>query len=318
MIDLPTLPFIDFAVDLAPLLLIAALLLLSLLSFIFIFHLRFKTRKSNYLESFNSLWTVRLLLVSFIILWALNELLRLPFFRKRYYSPLLSTLTLAQHVNLCRVHVVLSLGFLEPGCLVILLFLLNVSIKKKTPRGSWALAFLLATCLPVFLLQFLFVFFQRYELHLPKFLLETSKISGGDGQTVLCSYPLLSTILFGAFVIIYCFYFLFSCWTVLSLVINKKLRSRIYCLAVTVLSMLALQVFFLGLSALWPPEKPAFGVLELMIFLTMFTCTAVGEGIFIIIPITDSLAISEDCCRSHSGEQTWPLEPSSSTNEEIV
>ncbi|KAH7543775.1 hypothetical protein ACOSP7_031475 [Xanthoceras sorbifolium] len=315
MIDLPSLPFLDFAVDLAPLLLVVALLLLSLLSFGFIFHLRFKTRKSHYLESFNSLWTVRLLLVSFVILWALNELLRLPFLRKKYFHHFLSTLTRTQQANLCKVHVVLSLGFLEPGFLVILLFLLNVSIKKKTPRGSWAFAFLLATCLPVFLLQFLFVFFRRLDFHLPESFFESSKVSGADGETVLCSYPLLSTILFGAFVIIYCFYFMFSCWTVLSLVINKMLRSRIYCLTVTVLSTISLQVLFQGLSALWPPEKQAFGALELVIFLSMFTCAAVGEGIFIIIPITDSLAVSGECYRWISGDQTRPLEPS---NEESV
>ncbi|KAK1574809.1 hypothetical protein Q3G72_000139 [Acer saccharum] len=301
MLDLPSLPFLDFAVDLAPLVLVAVILFLSLLSFVFIFHLCFKTRKSQYLESFNSLWTVRLLLVSFIILWALNELLRLPFFRKKYYHTFFSTLTLTQQANLCRVHVVLSLGFLEPGCLVILLFLLNASIKKKTPRSSWALALLMVTCLPVFLLQFLFVFYQRFDLHLPKFFIESSKVSSADGEMVLCSYPLLSTILFGAFVTIYCFYFMFCCWTVLSLVINKTLRSRIYCLSVTVLSTIALQIFFLGVSAFWPPEKPAFSVLELVIFLSFFTCTAVGEGIFIIIPITDSLSVSRESFQLNSG-----------------
>ncbi|KAK2634111.1 hypothetical protein Ddye_028903 [Dipteronia dyeriana] len=316
MLDVPALPFLDFAVDLAPLVLVAVLLFLSLLSFGFIFHLCFKTRKSQYLESFNSLWTVRLLLVAFIILWTLNELLRLPFFRKKYYHTFFSTLTLTQQANLCRVHVVLSLGFLEPGCLVILLFLLNVSIKKKTPRGSWALALLMATCLPVFLLQFLFVFYQHFELHLPKFFIESSKVSGAEGEMVLCSYPLMSTILFGAFVTIFCFYFMFCCWTVLSLVINKTLRSRIYCLSVTVVSTIALQIFFLGVSAFWPPEKPAFSVLELVIFLSFFTCTAVGEGIFIIVPITDSLSVSRESFRLNSGEQTRPLQPLS--NEERV
>lgn len=58
---------------------------------------------------------------------------------------------------------------------------------------------------------------------------------------------------------------------------------------------LVLQVLLMVLSELCTPERPEFGMLELMIFLSMFTCAAVGEGIFIIIPIRDSLAVTKDC-----------------------
>ncbi|KAJ4726733.1 Plasminogen activator inhibitor [Melia azedarach] len=295
MIELPSIPLIpDFAIDLATLSLISFLLLLSFFSLCLIFYLHFKTQNTHYLQRFNALWTVRLLLVFIIILWTLNENLRLPLLRRNYLYLFFQNLTLFQQSSLCKVHLVLSLGFLEPGFLVTLLFLLHVSIKKKTPRGSWAFALLLAVCLPLSVLQFLFVFFQRLEKRLPMFFRRSSvifRVEDSGEKTVLCSYPLLSTCLFGGFIVVYLLYFLFSCWSVVSLVINKKLRIRTYTLAFAVLTSIALQVLFLGLSVLWTPEKQAFGLVTFLAFLSTFTCAVVGQGILVISPIADSLAV---------------------------
>lgn len=297
---IPPLPFLESAYDFITLSFITALLLLSLLSLTFIFHLRIKSRTAPHLQNFNSLWTVRFLLVFFISLWALNELLRLPFFRTGYVYPFPPNLTLTQQANLCKIHVVLSLGFLEPGFLVTLLFLVNVSIKKKIPHahGLWAIAFVFATCLPIFLLQILFVFYTRLGLRLPLCFQRSSILHKNEfgEETVLCTYPLLSTIIFGAFGIVYSLSFLLSCWEVVSLVINKGLRTRIYGLALTVLLTLPLQILFLGLSVLWSAEKHAFGGVALLVFLSTLTCAAVGEGILVIKPIADSLAAGGDCC----------------------
>ncbi|KAJ0101240.1 hypothetical protein Patl1_05262 [Pistacia atlantica] len=302
MINLSSLLYLNFAIDLATLSLIILLLLFSLLSLCLIFYLRFRTQSSNdnYLDRFNAFWTVRLLLVIFIIFWTLNELLRIPFFRIGYIYPFFTSLTLSQQDNLCKIHLVLSLGLLEPGFLVTLLFLLHVSIKQKTPRGSWAFAFLLATCLPISLVQFLFVFFQRLAVGLlPNIFLVTSTIvkDGLGGNTVLCAFPLFSTALFGAFGIVYCLYFMFSCWSVISLVINKTLRVRIRILAFTVLASIGLQVLFLGLSVLWEPKVGAFGAVAFLVFLSTFACAVVGEVILVIIPIIDSLAVRGDSYR---------------------
>ncbi|KAL2527523.1 Uncharacterized protein Adt_12577 [Abeliophyllum distichum] len=119
--------------DLATVAIIAALLLLSVVSFSFIFYLRIKSRRMQHLQNFNSLWTVRLLLVTFAFLWAVNEIIRLPNVRRKYFDPFL---TLNQQTNLCKFHVVLSFGFYEPGFLITLLFLVNVSIKKKKPMSN--------------------------------------------------------------------------------------------------------------------------------------------------------------------------------------
>ncbi|XP_022714546.1 uncharacterized protein LOC111274176 [Durio zibethinus] len=295
MFFIPTLPFLDSSIDFATISFIAALLILSLFSICFIFHLRFKSRSSCHLQNFNSLWTVRFLFVFFITFWALTELLRLPLFRRRYFYPLLPQLTVPQQANLCKVHLVLSLGFFEPGFLVTLLFLLDVSVKKTTPRSFFSVFFVLASCLPIFLLQVYFVFFPDSKRRFPELFHRSWFVSwnSDDHKTVLCAYPLLSTILFGVFGAVFSLSFLLSFWRVVSHVINKALKVRIFALALTVIIALPLQILFMGLSVLWTPDKTGFDGVALFVFLSTFTCAVVGEGILVIKPIADSLAAEE-------------------------
>lgn len=96
----------------------------------------------------------------------------------------------------------------------------------------------------------------------------------------------------------------------MSLVINKKLRVRTYTLALTVLIAVTLQVLFLVLSLFWEPGELTFGVVEFIEFLSTFTCAAVGQGILVIIPIVDSLAVGGDCCR------WYPIITQTKTEEE--
>ncbi|XVE64470.1 hypothetical protein DITRI_Ditri07aG0103400 [Diplodiscus trichospermus] len=306
------LTFFDSAFDFATISLITVLLFLSLFSICFIFYLRFKSRSSRHLQNFNSLWTYRFLFVFFITFWALSELLRLPLFGRRYFYPLLSQLTLPQQANLCKVHLVLSLGFFEPGFLVTLLFLLDVSVKKTHPRSFFSVFFVFASCLPIFLLQVYFVFFPGLEIHFPEPFYRSWYLSwkSHGHKTVLCAYPLVSTILFGVFALVFTLSFLFSFWRVVSHVINKALRVRIFSLALTVLIGIPLQVLFMGLSVLWTPDKTSFDGVALLVFLSTFTCAVAGEGILVIKPIADSLAAGggeggESC--SHGERSSLPL-----------
>ncbi|CAI9762509.1 unnamed protein product [Fraxinus pennsylvanica] len=61
--------------DLVTVAIIAAFLLLSVLSFLFIFHLRLKSRRMRHLQEFNSLWIVRLLLVT-VLDFVINKSIR--------------------------------------------------------------------------------------------------------------------------------------------------------------------------------------------------------------------------------------------------
>ncbi|PON71995.1 plasminogen activator inhibitor [Parasponia andersonii] len=287
----------SFALDVAVLSFVTALLLLSVFSISFILHLCFKSRTSHHLQRFNSLWTVRFLLVLFITLWALNELLRLPLLRRTT-----TTAGPAQQATLCKIHVALSLGLFEPAFLGTLLFLVDFSIKKETPNGRWAVASILATCLPLLCLQTLVLFSSKTlqaTLRLPDYFLRSSvaRYSGPGETTVLCAYPLLSTAAFGAFGLGFSAMFLVSAWRVASVVINKALRVRIYGLALTVLISLPVQIVMLGLSAAWTPDDDAYGGVSLAVFLSTLSCAVVGEGILVIKPIADSLAVrGQSCC----------------------
>ncbi|KAL3714351.1 hypothetical protein ACJRO7_006300 [Eucalyptus globulus] len=299
MSAVPTLPPLDTAIDLALLALIAVLLLLSSLSFACVIHLCLKSRSAPHLGNFNSLWTVRLLLVSSTALWALVELLRVPFFRRRYLVPFLPFLTESQQADICRFHSVLSLGLCEPVFLLTALFLVNVSIKKQDPCRLWALAFVFGACLPLLFLQILFVFYQPIYLLLPEIFGRSTYVSKDafGNETVLCTYPLMSIIVFGAFGITYSLCFLLSCWKVMSLVINKGLRTRIYVLAMAVLVSLPLEILLLGVSVMWMPDRAVYKVLELGVFLCTLACTVAGEGILVIRPIMDTLAAGGECCQ---------------------
>ncbi|GMN44324.1 hypothetical protein TIFTF001_013532 [Ficus carica] len=284
------------AFDVAVLWLIAAVLVLSLFSLCFILHLCFKSRTSRHLRHFNSLWTVRSLLVLFIALWSLSELLRLPLLRRRLF------LHRHHQALLCKLHVALSLGFLEPAFLVTLLFLVDVSVKKDFINGlSSVTASVFSTCSPLLLLQILVLFFSSPRLELlglPYYFWSASYSveSSGDASTVLCSYPLLSTAVFGSFGVGYSVTFLFSAWRVVSMVINKALRVRIHGLVLTVLVSLPVQVVLLVLSVLWSPGEPAFDGVSLAVFLSKFACAVAGEGILVIKPIADSLIVWRQFC----------------------
>lgn len=289
----PSIPIANYAFDLATLLFIGGLILLSTLSLSLILHLGLRSRRFSHLQHFNYLWTVRLLLVTFASLWALNELLRLPIFRQNYLYPFLPAITLEQQANFCKVHAVLSLGFFEPGFLVTLLFLVNVSIKKRLPRRMWALPIALcASCSPILLLQGIFVFYSPFQGQLPK-LMHGSSILLTDAlgkKTVLCTYPFFSSAIFGAFAIAYSLAFLLSCWRVVTFVINKSIRARIDMLVSTLMFTLPMQILCLALTFLWSPNDLAYCFSVLTMFSSVAWLLVVSLVILVIKPISDALA----------------------------
>ncbi|KAK4351016.1 hypothetical protein RND71_030329 [Anisodus tanguticus] len=293
----PSAPIADGTFDFVTICFISGLILLSLLSFIFTFHLRLRSRQYPHLQNFNSLWTVRLLLVLFAFLWAFNEVFRLHLIPRKYNFPFLPTLTLNQQSNLCKVHVVLSLGLFEPGFLITLLFLVNVSIKTQSPSGIWAAIVVWPICLPLLVLQILCVFFSPLQEHIPKYMHSSSflSIDLSGNKTVLCTYPLYSGILFGGFTVAYLLAFLFSCWRVISFVINRKIQVRLNLLATSFMIALPVQIVCLVLLPIWPAEDPIHGVAVLVMFLAVAWCVAVGEVTLVIKPIADAFVAGRAC-----------------------
>ncbi|KAI5657565.1 hypothetical protein M9H77_26358 [Catharanthus roseus] len=113
---------------------------------------------------------------------------------------------------------------------------------------------------------------------------------------MLCKYPLISSLIFGAFAVSYLLAFLISSWKVVAFVINKNIRARINTLASTVMIALPLQVLCLALSALWTPDDPAYGCAVLAMFLCVVWFVVVGEVILVITPITEALAAGGHYC----------------------
>ncbi|CAN0922704.1 hypothetical protein LINGRAHAP2_LOCUS33194 [Linum grandiflorum] len=317
--DAPTAsPLLETIVDLVTLCSTFAILVLSLVSLLFVFHLYLKSStaagsSSRHLRSFNSLWSVRFCLVLFITLWALTDLLRVPSFRRRY-TP--KGFTVSQQITLCKLHVSLSLGLFEPGFLVTLLYLVNISVKKTAPprRSFAAFIFVSVACLPPFLLQIFIVAFGASVFHLPPFfnrsylLPETvvDNVEEESDQEVLCLYPFMSCVVFGGFVVWYLIAFSISCFKALTLVINKGLRMRLYGLTLVVMVTLPLQLVSLGFSVMWTPRDEAYAVLSLVIFLTALVIAAVGEGILVIRPIADSLAVGSQEIQLGGSRQPEP------------
>ncbi|WCJ32456.1 hypothetical protein M5689_013877 [Euphorbia peplus] len=294
MLDFFWSPLLQIAFESATLCSLTGLLVLSLISLTYILHLHLKSRNEQHLQRFNSLWTVRFLLVSFTTLWAFSELLHLSIFHRNRLLPFLPSFTVSQQINLCKIHVVFSLGLFEPGFLITQLFLVNVSIQKETPQGYWAIIFVFSTCFPLLVLQVLVVFATK--IHLPKVFLHSFIVMKNDvgEDMVMCAYPLMSSVLFTAFAIWFIIAFTLSFYKIITIVINKGIRARIYTLAIVIQLTLPLQVVFLGLSALWLPQDTRYSAFVFFELICSLVVAATGEGILVIKPIVDSLSVGDD------------------------
>ncbi|KAK6936629.1 hypothetical protein RJ641_033659 [Dillenia turbinata] len=286
---------LDSSVDVLTISSVIALLFLSSVSLFFIFQLRFRSKVSPKLHHFNSLWAIRFLLVIFIFLWSLSQLLRHPSF----FTSL--SLSLSSQVYFCKFHIVLSLGLLQPAFLVILLYLVIVSIRKPNSKNSLCAVSLVLIVFPVVLLQSFFLFFWDGN-QLPDIFVRSWSVADPDSQNdvVSCTYPLISIVIFGGFAMTYAVGFMVSSYRVVSLVINKGLRRRIYFLTFVVLFSLATETVCLVFSAAWRMETSITGLIPLLAFLSALLVAVAGEAIVVIRPISDALAATG--CSSQRGD----------------
>ncbi|KAK9665178.1 hypothetical protein RND81_14G095600 [Saponaria officinalis] len=290
----PTLPSVE-TFDIATIGLIICFVFLSLISLSFILHLRIKSRHSTKLQRFSSHWTARFLMIILILLWSLNELLRLPILRKGYLFPFLPTFSLSSQTTFCQFHLVLSFGLFEPGFLVTLLFLVNISVNKRSPSNLWAIGFVGLTCLPLFVAIYFAVFILpgKFRVLAPAVyrysVLMEDKISGE--RVLYCTYPFIGTVIFAVFGVVYSLAFLVSCWKVVSLAINKRIGARVNMLALTVIVCLSVQVVLLSTSVFWDPVDAWYYVFVFINFASVLTFGAMSQGILVIKPVTDTLGV---------------------------
>ncbi|XP_027331269.1 uncharacterized protein LOC113846812 isoform X2 [Abrus precatorius] len=208
--------------------------------------------------------------------------------------------------TVCKCYIVSNLGFAEPCLFLTLVFLLRAPLQKlesgimsRKWNGKTA-GYILLYCFPVFVLQ-LFVILVGPELNknkgsgkkLPHYFTSTAAASSftREHDIALCTYPLLSTLLLGLFVIILTSYLFWLGNRILKLVINKGLQKRIYTLILSVSGFLPLRVLFLGLSVLSGPEHFMFEAFAFLAFLALVCCAGVCMCMLVYRPVADCLAL---------------------------
>lgn len=300
---LRVMPLTRFAADTLGVLtvcLVALLILLGFLCIIYLFYFRSRIRSQGFaqLRYFSGPWIIRITFILFAIWWGFGEIIRLSLLRRE--GRVLNTLNLKWQETVCKCYIVSNLGFAEPCLFLTLVFLLRAplhTMESGILSRKWNVktaGYILFYCLPMLLLQ-LFVILIGPKLHqkeslrkLPSYF--TSTMNRTD-QIVLCTYPLLSTILLGIFAIILTAYVFWLGRQILKLVINKGLQKRVYTLIFSVSSFLPLRVTLLGFSVLSKPEHFQFEALAFLAFLALLCCAGVCICMLVYCPVADSLAL---------------------------
>eukprot|EP00897_Mesotaenium_endlicherianum_P001344 jgi/Mesen1/1237/ME000129S00330 len=282
---------------------IGCLSLFGLACLLYVLYFRYKIErdKLDALRDFNELWLVRIVLITFAILWALTEILRLPLLKRDGWP--FSGLSHTLQGNMCRLYTLLSFGLFEPCFFLTALLLIRGSLRKLpfTRRRHWnrrVLLLVFAYALPVFLAHFFIVFItpgfttsEGYNGRLPKYFTRAFEPAGVRGRNAICTYPFLSTVVLAAFSVVYLLYFFVVCWRMVDVVLNASLRRRIKGILAAVVVMLPAHVLFVAFTVFSLPGEALFEIFSFLAFVAVLVCTTVGEGILVIRPITDALAV---------------------------
>ncbi|KAG8064627.1 hypothetical protein GUJ93_ZPchr0004g40483 [Zizania palustris] len=255
-----------------------------------------KRRGYQQLNYFNGPWLTRITLILLAFWWGIGEVLRLTFVngKGRFVSDR------TWQVNVCKIYIISNLGFAEPGLFLLLAFLLSASLQtqefgtlnRKWNRKTIRTVFIL--CSPSLIWEACVVFVgprvasdDGRTSMVAKYWYSTSAVHNGD---VACTYPLLSSIFLGVFYIILTVYVIFVGGQMLSLVINKGLRWRIYML-IFAIGILLPRATLLGFSVLPWPGETAHESLVFVSFLVLMVAATLGIVILVYFPVVDSVAI---------------------------
>lgn len=286
----------------ATLVLVITLCLASIFCIAYVLYFRSQVKRGHLLalQDFNAVWGVRVMLITCAMLWGLIELLRVPLLR--HEGGPFHAWSLQKQAALCQAHTVLSFGVMEPCFFLTALFLLQGSVRDEPfePRQRWnqkTVSRILACCLPILGLQAALVIVTSLMpgngrvLHLPAYFSRSYIQESGEGDAAVCTFPLISTLVLGLFSCIYNCCFLWQGCRMVALVINKRLQIRVCGLVLSLAILLPVQIFFMGLSVVAIPGNLPFELLAFLSFLTVLLCVLVGEGILVVQPIADAMAV---------------------------
>lgn len=286
--------------------LVSILILTGFLCIIYSFYFRSRIRSQGFIQLsyFSGPWIIRIAFILFTIWWGFWEIIRLDFLRRE--GRVLNALNSQWQETVCKGYIVSNLGFAEPCLFLTLVFLLRAPLLKMesgTLSQKWngkTAGYVLLYCLPVFVLQLIVILIgpklekdRNHAQRLPHYFTSSAAASKTESldNIVLCTYPLLSTILLGLFVCVLTVYLFWLGRRILNLVINKGLQKRVYTLIFSVSGFLPLRVILLGLSVLSRPEHLLFQALAFMAFLALLCCAGVCICMLVYCPVADCLAL---------------------------
>ncbi|KAL6845795.1 hypothetical protein ACP4OV_024370 [Aristida adscensionis] len=259
------------------------------------FQLWIKRRGYQRLSYFNGPWLTRITLIVVAFWWGIGEAIRLTFVNGegRFIS------NRAWQVNVCKFYIISNLGFAEPGLFLLLAFLLSAALQKQehgTLNRKWnqnTIRAVFILCSPSLVWETCVVFLiSSNDEKASKFANYWYSSSAVHNGSITCTYPLLSSIFLGAFYIILIIYVIFVGGQMLSLVINKGLRRRIYML-IFVTVILLLRATLLGFSVLPWPGEIVHESLVFVSFLVLMLAAMVGIMILVYFPVADTFAIGD-------------------------
>ena len=260
------------------------------------FQLWIKRRGYQRLSYFNGPWLTRITLILVAFWWGIGEVFRLTFVNGegRFTSDR------TWQANVCKFYIISNLGFAEPGLFLLLAFLLSAALEKQelgTLNQKWnrkTICAMFIICVPSLLWEACVVFIgprvasdDGQISNLAKYWYSASADHQGN---VACTYPLLSSIFLGAFYIILIIYVTVVGGQMLSLVINKGLRRRIYMLIFATVILLP-RATLLGLSIVPWPGEIAHESLVFISFLVLMLAAMVGIVILVYFPVVDTFAL---------------------------
>lgn len=287
--------------------LVSLLVLLGLFCIFYSVYFRSRIQRQGFFQLgyFNGPWIIRIAFILIVIWWGVGEIARLSLLKGR--NRVLHALSLKWQESICKFYILSNLGFAEPSMFLSLIFLLHASLQRResgTLNRQWntkTFGYVLLLCFPIFIAQLALVLIgsklsnkEKDGTMMPKYFTSASVSFLNEDYNIdiaLCTYPLLSTVVLGLFSSILIAYILYLGARMLSLVINKGLRRRVYWLILSVISLLPLRVLFLGFAILFHPGNLAFEFLVFLAFFVLLSCAVVGVCMLVYCPIADSLAV---------------------------
>lgn len=264
------------------------------------FQLQIRRRGFPQLSYFNGPWITRITLILVAIWWGFGEIVRLTFLKEKG-RPFSSQ---PWQKNVCKFYLLSNLGFAEPSMFFMLALLLHAALQKRasdTLSQRWnrkTISYVLLSCLPIFIMQFVLILVgpkfnnekSGKRTKMSKFFACTYSLTNDNS---VCTYPLLSTIVLGIFYALLICCVMYVGTRLLSLVINKGLRRRVYVLMSSVILFLPFRVLLLGFSVLPSPGNLVFEAIVFLAFLMLLFCTVVGICMLVYFPVADSLALRD-------------------------